>query len=311
MCNYTDRPFRDLLRLMGAYLVYTEMYSSEALVRGDPKTFGLMDYRGEAPPLVVQIFGSRIDLMAESVRVVERLGADAVDLNMGCPAKKITKSGSGAALAENPARARAVVRAMRAATRLPFTVKMRWQLEDKAIEVARMCEDEGVDAVALHARTRAQAYSGSADWRWIARMKEALRIPVIGNGDVRSVVDVARMRAETGCDAVMAGRGIVGNPWLMRDAARLFRGEIAPGDAALEAEDALPDAADRLPVLFEHARLMYQHRGARGLIEFRKHCAGYIRGLPGARQARPELMQTTALEELREILTRHFGAFSV
>jgi nifR3 family TIM-barrel protein len=209
MCSYTDRPFRDLLRLLGAHLIYTEMYCSEAIVRGDPKTWSLMDYRGESGPVAVQIFGSRPDLMAESARIAERWGAHVVDLNLGCPAKKIVRGGCGSALAEDPKSALAIVRAMRRVLRVPFTIKMRWQPDGKSLELARACEGEGVDAVALHARTRAQGYSGVANWDWIARLKDTVNIPVVGNGDVRSVADARRMLARTGCDAVMVGRGMV------------------------------------------------------------------------------------------------------
>ncbi|MFW5870828.1 MAG: tRNA dihydrouridine synthase DusB [Candidatus Sumerlaeota bacterium] len=315
MCNYTDRPFRDLLRLMGAHLVYTEMYSSEAMTRGDPKTMRLMDYRGERAPLAVQIFGRRPDLMAESVRIVERWGAEVIDLNLGCPVKKITKAGCGAAMGQDHSSAMRVIRAMRRATDLPFTIKMRWQPDGGSLKLARMARDEGVDAVALHARTWEQAYAGQADWDCIARLKEAVSIPVIGNGDVRTVADARRMRRLTGCDGVMVGRGMMGNPWLMARAAAAELHREKPGETPDEGpegrdtEEALPELEERLPILFAHARLMQRHRGERGLVEFRKHCVAYIKGLPGARAARPELMQVTTLEELEEILRKHFGDF--
>jgi len=308
MCNYSDRPFRDLMRYMGAHLVCTEMYSSEAMARGDPKTERLMDYRGGEPLVVVQIFGKRPDLMAESARIAVRLGAHIVDINMGCPAKKITKTGCGAAMAENLPVATAVIRAMRAAVDVPVTVKTRWQTNGQTFELLRICEGEGVDAIALHARTRAQGYSGTANWEWIARLKACARIPVTGNGDVSSAADAWRMRAETGCDAVMAGRGLVGNPWLMRDAAEAQRRERAGETLDFDAEPLQPPSfEERLDILLEHARLMFEHRGPHGLIEFRKHCAGYIRGLPDARAARPELMQVTTLDELREKTEKFFG----
>jgi nifR3 family TIM-barrel protein len=333
MCGYSERPFRDLLRRMGAHLVYTEMLSSEALVRGDPKTWRLMDFMDEDPPVAVQIFGSRPAILAEAARIAVRKGAAVIDLNMGCPVKKVTRAGCGAALAEDLERARAVCRAMRGAVDVPFTAKIRWQtngganaadgdarrVPSRAITVARMCEDEGLDAVAIHARTRAQGYSGTANWDWIAQIKKWLSIPVIGNGDVWTAADAARMRAETGCDAVMVGRGLVGNPWLVRQVAlydapaRAQRGDgtVEDGPATAEGGAATagggPSPEERLRVLLEHARLMVEHGGNRGLIEFRKHCAGYIRGLPGARAARPELMQATTLDQLKETLERRFG----
>ena len=312
MCGYSERPFRDLLRRMGAHLVYTEMLSSEAMVRGDPKTWRLMDFVDEEPPVAVQIFGSRPAILAEAARIAARSGADVIDLNMGCPVKKVARAGCGSALAEDLERARAVCRAVRGAVDVPFTAKIRWQTNGGALVVARMCEDEGLDAVAIHARTRAQGYSGTANWDWIAQIKKSVSIPVIGNGDVWTAADAARMRAETGCDAVMVGRGLVGNPWLVRQVAlhdapaRAQRGDgtVEGGPATAEGG---PSPEERLRVLLEHARLMVERGGVRGLIEFRKHCVGYIRGLPGARAARPELMQATTLDQLKETLEKRFG----
>jgi len=299
MCGYTDRPFRDLLRPLGGCLVYTEMYSSEALVRGDPKAWRLMDYFGEEPPVAVQIFGSRPNLLAESARIVARYGAAVVDLNMGCPAKKITVGGCGAALAQNFPNAKAAVRAIRKAIPdMPFTVKIRWQPGGRALEIARMCEGEGVNAIAMHARTREQAYTGQAHWPWIAELKQAVTsIPVIGNGDIKSVDDVERMFAETGCDAVMIGRAFFGNPWLMRD----FLEHRATGRPINP-----PTPEERLAMLRAHAHLMWARSHEHGLIEFRKHCVAYLHGLPGARSARAELMQVVTLDALEEVLGRHF-----
>ena len=301
MCGFSDRPFRSLMRENGANLVYTEMISSEAIVRGDPGTCDLMDMSGEAPPVVVQLFGSRAPILAEAACIVERMGAAVVDLNTGCPARKIVASNSGAALLCNPPHVRDICRAIRKVISVPFTVKTRWHREGRdTLEIARICEGEGVDAITLHARTPAQGYSGTAQWEWIARLKEAVTIPVVGNGDINSLDDIVRMRAETGCAAVMAGRGLVGNPWLMRDAL-----EYSLSDGKYEARP--PTTEDRLEVLFRHAELMRKYKGPHGLIEFRKHCVGYLHGLPGARPARAELMQATTLEEIKAILKNHFG----
>jgi nifR3 family TIM-barrel protein len=307
MCGYSDRPFRDLLREMGACLVYTEMLSAEAIVRGDKTTWELMDFRGEPPPVAVQIFGFRPPVMAEAAAVVERQGASVVDLNLGCPARKIVRSDCGAALLEDPERVRDIFRSVRRSVRGPLTAKMRWHPDErKLLEVARICEGEGADALTLHARTPGQGFTGRAQWEWIARLKDVLTIPVIGNGDVTTVDDMARMRAQTGCDAVMVGRGIVGNPWLMRDALEFLR-------RADEAESAAwipapPPLEERLRVLYRHAELMLHYRGPHGLIEFRKHSAGYLRAVPGARSARPDLMQVTSLDQLGTVLRTHFGA---
>ncbi|MFP4379704.1 MAG: tRNA dihydrouridine synthase DusB [Candidatus Sumerlaeia bacterium] len=301
MCGYSDRPFRELLRMMQAYTVVTEMYSSEAMVRGDPKTWRLMDFQKETAPVVVQIFGSRPDLMAETARIVVREGAHVVDLNMGCPVKKIIKTGSGAALAENFENARRIIRGIRKAVPyVPFTIKIRWQADGGALAIGRMAEDEGVDAIAIHGRTRAQGYSGAANWDWIARLKQAVSIPVIGNGDIRSAEDARRMFEQAGCDGVMIGRGLVGYPWLMAEAVHYWKSgwteQLAP-----------PDDNDRLRLLLAHAQYMRDYRGRKGMIEFRKHCAMYTKGMPNARQARPDLMQVETMDQLREQLQKHFG----
>jgi tRNA-dihydrouridine synthase B len=302
MCGYSDRPFRDLLRSTGARLVYTEMVSSEAMVRGDPKTWQLMDFRGEEPPVAVQLFGSRADVLAESARIAVRAGAAVIDLNCGCPARKVVNSDCGAALLDDPKGLAAICRAIRRAVDVPFTIKVRWVAEgERTLEIARLCEAEGIDAIALHARTRKQGYSGTARWEWIAELKRTVSIPVIGNGDVTTADDYFRMRRETGCDGVMVGRGMVGNPWLIGEILGLIE---SPGEVG-EFHD--PSPAERLRLLRLHANLMYKHRGAHGLVEFRKHCVGYLKGLPGARVARPELMQATTLEQIDEILGRHFS----
>ena len=308
MADYTDRAFREIMRDMGARLIHTEMYSSEAIARGDPKTDRLMDFGGETPPVIVQLLGQRPDLMAESARGVERLGAQGIDINMGCPARKVVHAGGGAALAENFPRAVAVVRAVRAATPLPVTVKMRWMDQGRTLRLAQACEAEGADAIALHARTRAQAYGGTAHWPWIAELKRALGVPVIGNGDVLTAADAWRMRRETGCDAVMAGRGLVGNAWLMREAMAALRSEdyTAPDSAGPPTVSPAPSDADRLALCWRHGQLMFEHKGQHGLIEFRKHAARYILGLPGARAARPELMQVLTVDQLFDALHRHF-----
>lgn len=303
MCGYSDRPFRDLLRSMGARLVYTEMISSEAMARGDPKTWQLMDFRGEEPPVAVQIFGSRPDVLAESARIAVHAGADAIDLNCGCPARKVVRADCGAALLDDPKRLAAICRAVRRAVDVPLTIKVRWVEDDaRTLTISRLCEAEGIDAVALHARTRKQGYSGTARWEWIARLKETVSIPVIGNGDVATADDFFRMRRETGCDGVMVGRGVVGNPWLVGEILE----RLDSPDAARE-PGGEPSPSERLRLLRLHARLMYKYRGPHGLVEFRKHCVGYLKGLPGARAARPELMQSTTLEQIDEILVRHFS----
>lgn len=302
MCGFTQRPFRDLMRGLGAHMVYTPMYSSEAVVRGDPKTWRMMDFRDEASPVVVQVFGSRPAILAEASKILVRHGADVIDLNLGCPARKIVQTDCGSALLDKPKKLQEILRSMRRALDLPFTVKVRWHPEDgRSREIARMVEGEGLDGIAVHARTRAERFGGSAHWDCIARLREWVTMPVIGNGDIKTEADAERMRQETGCDGVMAGRGIITNPWLVRDARRCFDGE-----SLAEINQSQPDASERLSLMFKHARLMRKYRGSHGLIEFRKFCVGYIHGMPGARAARTRLMQVTEIDELREVLHTQF-----
>jgi nifR3 family TIM-barrel protein len=333
MCNITDRPFREILRRMGADLVYTQMISAEGLIRGDKGTWSLLDIEGEAPPVAVQLLGSEPERLAMAAKILEERGAALVDLNMGCPARKVTGNECGSALMRHPQRVAAIVRAMRAAVNIPVTVKMRAGWDDGqflALELARICEAEGADAVALHARTRQQGYRGQADWRLIAALKNAVRIPVIGNGDITSPADAVRMIRETGCDAVMIGRGLIGNPWLLRACERAMldfcQGRIrsedeVPGDEMVECDEGETRALVRVPrylldvsldqrfeLVLEHTRMMIEAKGERrGILEMRKHTVQYLRGLHGARTFRERLMHIdtwTDLEQaLREYLT--------
>jgi nifR3 family TIM-barrel protein len=219
---------------------------------------------------------------------------------MGCPVRKVTVGNAGAALLRDLPRVRQIFKAMRRnITRVPFTVKMRWDWDDAkgtALDVALMAQDEGLDAVALHARTREQGYSGKASWEMIAMLKEKVSIPVIGNGDVRTPADAVRMKRETGCDAVMIGRGLIGDPWLMRDCLRAFDSDLAPG------ERPQPAWEDRREVMLFHARCMVERRGPQGLKLFRKHAVAYLRGVRGGKRVRNLLMSVESLEELAELL---------
>ncbi len=331
MCNITDRPFREILRSMGADLVYTQMISAEGLIRGDKGTWSLLDIGGEAPPVAVQLLGGEPDRLAEAARIVEQQGAALVDVNMGCPARKVTGNHCGSALMKEPARVAAIVRALRRAVKIPVTVKMRAGWEDGqiiAVELARICEAEGADAVALHARTRQQGYRGQADWRLIAELKEAVRIPVIGNGDVTSPADAVRMIRETHCDAIMIGRGLIGNPWLLRACERAMRdfceGRISsedevPTDEMIECEEGDAHTLIRVPaylldvnlderfsLVLNHTRMMVSAKGERrGILEMRKHTVQYLRGLHGARAFREKLMHIETLSDLEHALAQY------
>jgi len=223
MAGVTDRDFRLIVRRIGGVgLVTTEFIQAKGLVAEDRRMLGLMHYDEQERPLSIQIYGSDPETMAEAARVVEAIGADACDINMGCPANKILKGCSGAALMDDLRLAARIVRAVRRAVRIPLSVKFRLGVDERRrsfLALGRMCQQEGADAVAMHARTARQMFSGEAAWEDIARLKSALAIPVLGNGDVRTADDAIAMLRETGCDGVLIGRGATRNPWLFRQIA--------------------------------------------------------------------------------------------
>jgi len=297
MAGVTDKAFRQIIRSCGAGLIYTEMISDMGLVYGQQRTHQMLDLQGEEPPLAVQIFGSEAEPMARGAQLAASQGADIIDINMGCPTPKIVKNGEGAALMRDIPRARQVIRAVVKAVQVPVTVKMRlgWSSEQiNYLDLAQAAQEEGAAAVALHARTRDQFYSGRADWNHIARLKKHLDIPVIGNGDIWTAEDALRMVEETGCDAVMIGRGIMGNPFLIRETiALLERGErISP-----------PTAGERLSLATRHLDLVCQYKGESVAVrEMRKHFSWYLKGVRGAAQLRQQINQATTRQQLLNIL---------
>lgn len=297
MAGVTDRAYRILAREAGCALTCTEMVSDQALLYGSPRTALILEHSGEAGPLAVQIFGSRPDYMAAAAEMVAGGGADIIDINMGCPTPKIVRNGEGAALMKDPQLAAAIVAAVVRRVNIPVTVKMRrgWdETSVNAVELARRVEAAGAAAVAVHGRTRAQFYSGRADWEIIRRVKQAVKIPVIGNGDVFTPQDARRMLVETGCDAVMIGRASLGNPWIFsRTVHYLETGELPP----------LPEPEEKLHTALRHLDLLVELKGERVAVwEMRKHAAWYLKELRGAARMRERINQAPALEELRGLL---------
>ena len=331
MCNVSDRAYRGLTRRMGADLVTTQMVAAEGLIRDDANTWRLLDLDRSEKPVTVQLLGSNPDSLARAAQMLEAAGATIVDLNMGCPARHVTGNDCGSALMKDPELIGRIVRTISRAISIPFTVKMRagWDGKDiSAIDIAKICEAEGAKAIALHARTREQGYKGKADWTLIAAMKEAVTVPVIGNGDVMSPADAVRMFRETGCDAVMLGRGIIGNPWLLRACQeavnRLFTGEVhheseVPGDELVYIEDNgeyvpmkvpyyMKDVGidERLDLILEHTRLTIEIKGElRAVREMRKHSQQYIRGIPGCKTLREKLMKVDTYAEIESLLAEY------
>lgn len=301
MCGISDHAQRTLCRDMGAEMTFTQMVSSEGMIRGsEEKSIEVLDLHGSEPMLAIQVFGSDPVKLAEAGRRLQGRGAEVIDLNMGCPARKVTSSNSGSALLRDLRLAREIFTAMRRAIDTILTVKMRWDFGDEgdgaSLEAARMAEAEGFEAIALHARTRQQGYSGEANWDLIARMKEAVAIPVIGNGDIREPADALEMMRHSGCDGVMIGRALIGDPWLLRDCLEACRtGEAPAGRRA-------PDWPQRRALMLRHAQLMWEDKGERGVIEFRKHASAYLRGLPGAKKLRGELVRMSHIDDVAAVL---------
>jgi tRNA-dihydrouridine synthase B len=279
MAGITNLPMRLMARDTGASLTFTEMVSVNGLTREGRKSFDLLKSVPADRPLGMQLFGDDAPMLAEAARLVEEYG-ELIDINMGCPVRKVVGTGAGSALLREPAKVAGIVRAVRSATRLPFTVKIRtgWVCgDDTFLEIGRIAQEEGCDAVTLHPRSRSQMFEGKADWSRIAELKSALRIPVIGSGDLFSAADVVAMLEQTGCDAVMVARGAMGDPWIFRDALALLAGE-APVP---------PTAAERLAAARKHLSLFTEWEGDRvALMEMRKHLSWYSKGLPGAAQFR-------------------------
>jgi tRNA-dihydrouridine synthase B len=302
MAGITDSPFRRMLRWLGGVgLVTMEFISSEAVTRGVEAELGKLPFHPEERPISIQVYGSDPVRMAQAAAVAEEMGADVIDINMGCPANKILKGCAGAALMGDLGRARDIVRAVRRAVRVPLTVKFRAGLREPALndmELGTICQDEGADAVALHPRTAKQQYAGSADWTRIARLKESLSIPVIGNGDVRSPHDSVRMLKETGCDLVMIGRAALLNPWIFRQSADLLtKGSF---------DD--PSLADRAAFVRRHFAVLADEFEGRPLLHKLKVFTGkYTHGLPGGRDLRRRLDVIREPEELLEAVEEFFA----
>ncbi len=297
MAGVTDRAFRLIAREMGCGLVYTEMVSDQALLYGNKKTMRMVDFSGEQSPLSVQIFGSDVEYMKQAAKIVAARGADIIDINMGCPAPKIAKNNEGCALMKNPELAFQIVKAVVQAVDKPVTVKMRKGWDENsinAVELAVKVTEAGAAAVAVHGRTREQFYSGEADWEIIRQVKEAVDVPVIGNGDIKKPQDAARMMEVTGCDAVMIGRAAMGNPWIFSQTINyLNTGELLPD----------PEPEERINMALRHLNLIVQDKGEYiGVAEMRKHAAWYTKGFPGAAQLRQSINCCKTPEELKEVL---------
>ena len=288
MAGVTNAPFRLVARECGAGRLTSEEIDARALVRDNARTVALTAYLPEERPLAMQLLGEDPDLLAEGARRLETAGADGIDLNIGCPVAKVVAKGQGAALMRDPLRAAVIFRTLRKAVAGAFTIKIRGGWDDRTVnapEIARLAESEGVDGVTVHPRTRSQQYTGRAPWDVIADVVDAVRIPVVGNGDVSSVDDARAMVAATGCASVMIGRGALGRPWI-------FRGVDVPRDA-------------RATIIRRHCALIEAHLPERAaLVQLKKHLAWYSDGLPFAARSRPAIFAARTPAEVADLFWR-------
>ncbi len=301
MAGVTDTAYRIIAHDMGCPLCYAEMVSSQGIHFRNERTLTMLESEPGERPLAMQIFANTPEMAAEAAKYVEDLGtADILDFNMGCPAPKIVKNGEGSALMRDPDKAYAILSAIRKAVKMPFTVKMRKGWDDdhvNVLEIAKIAEAAGVDAIAVHGRTREQFYSGKADWDIIAEVKKAVKVPVIANGDVRTCQDLQKILDVTGADGVMIGRGAQGNPWIFKQLTHFLRtGEILPK----------PTMQERAEVIIRHLDLLLKYKGDYiGPREMRKHATWYTRGITHGAILRDKFNKAEKREDFIDIIEKY------
>ena len=302
MAGITNLPFRLMVKRLGAGLVTSEMVSAMGLIRGKGKTLDYLKSHPAEKPLAVQIFGSKPDVMACAAGIVVEAGANVVDINMGCPVKKVVKIGAGAALLRDPKKVGELVSAVRLACPVPLTVKIRagWSPEQpNACEIAHIIEDCGADAITVHPRFAKQRYSVPADWSIIRQVKAKSNIPVIGNGDVFEPASAIKMKKETGCDGVMIGRGAVGNPWLFKQILKLEKGLVT----------AAPTLSERRALIMAHFMALTDTMGEnRAALVMRGLLLWYSKGLPRSGRFRGHISKIKDLDSLTEIMDEYFSS---
>ena len=300
MEDVTDRGFRQLCKRYGADIVYTEFISAEALRRGAEKSVRKLAIADHERPVAVQIFGSTVESMVEAAVIAESYQPDYLDINFGCPVKKVAGRGAGAALLREPEKLSAIAEAVVRSVSIPVTAKTRlgWDHDSiNIIDIIRRLEDSGIQAVALHGRTRSDMYKGRADWDWIAEAKNHARIPLIANGDIWSAEDALAMFQRTGADGVMIGRGAIGNPFIFREAVSLVRNGVVIPQAGFH---------ERIHAAIEHMKLSVEYKGEKyGILEMRRHYSTYLKGLPRVSHVRNKLV----IEQDRNVIIDILLAF--
>lgn len=299
MAGISNTSYRKIIKSMGAGLIYAEMVSDKALVFDNKKTFDLLKMSEEERPIAQQIFGSDVTSFVESAKIVEQtMHPDIIDINMGCPVPKVAvRAQAGSALLKNPKKVYEIVSAVVNTVNVPVTVKIRSGWDEKninAVEIAKEIERAGASAIAVHGRTRAQGYSGKADWNIIKEVKEAVSIPVIGNGDVMSCYDAKKMLEETGCDAVMIGRGVLGNPWLIKECVDYLEDGTLPQEVSF---------LEKVDMMKKHYELLLNDKTEKqALLEIRSHIIWYLKGMPQSKEIKNKICQSKTSEEMFNII---------
>lgn len=301
MAGICNSAFRRIAKEMGAGLIYAEMVSDKALLYKSKKTEDMLYMKDEERPISQQIFGSDKESFVEAAKIVcEKMHPDIIDINMGCPVPKVAVSQqAGAALLKNPDKVYEIVKSVVDAVSIPVTVKIRsgWDKNSiNAIEIAKVCERAGASAICVHPRTRSQRYEGLSDWNIIKEVKESISIPVIGNGDIRSVDDAKRMIELTNCDAVMIGRGVLGNPWLIRDIVNYLEDGALPKVISKD---------EKIDMCIKHMNYLLSFKDEKtAVLEMRSHIAWYLKGLDGVNEVKREIFKATTEKDVLEILTK-------
>ncbi|MCU0614557.1 MAG: tRNA dihydrouridine synthase DusB [Desulfobacterales bacterium] len=299
LAGITNLPHRLLAKAAGASLVCSEMVSANGLIRASQKTLRLLDSQVDEKPLSVQMFGHDPSVMAEAACIIESMGADIVDINFGCSVKKVVKTGAGVALMKNAGHAETLLKTVRKAIRVPLTIKIRsgWDISGKqAIEIAKIAEFQGVDAIAIHPRTATQGFRGTADWSLISRIKQIVSIPVIGNGDINTWQDAIRMTQETGCDAVMIGRAAIGNPFLLTQTALALKGETPQEN----------NTGRQLGIIRKYLRNAVEYLGEKhAMYTMRSRLGWFVKGLPYNCRFRDSIKQLTTESEALDLINNY------